>query len=128
MIERIEWNNCDDPTIIAKPDTFVAAWSLCGGDGKFQIRGGRTIYESIGASTTERTDRVRLMRLDTSRGLSQIDRWIDPDTEIEVIEVDVWTAHFAGLCGRVRWTADGVPYVDEVDADVPGRFSDGASR
>lgn len=67
--------------------TVVRAWDLIGHDGSFRLAGGRTIYEAVMYNeATARSTRVRLVRLDTGGGLHQVNRWVDPDTPVEVLE------------------------------------------
>lgn len=62
------------------------AWDLIGQEGAFRIRGGRSVYEAAFYAPRD-GNRVRLARLvATERGIRQINRWVDPDTEIEVLE------------------------------------------
>jgi hypothetical protein len=47
-----------------------------------RVKGGRTLYESVDNNGGEK---VRLSRLDTTDGLRAIVRYVDPDTEMEVV-------------------------------------------
>lgn len=54
-----------------------------------RIVGGRTLYESVEFRDDGRSRRVRLARLDvTAAGLRQVNRYVDPDTRLEVVPVD----------------------------------------
>jgi hypothetical protein len=76
---------------------ITEAWDLIGHEGKFRIQGGRTIYEAvIYNDSTARGRKVRLARLDARTGLHQINRWIAPETLIEVL-VD-YTAAYEAEC------------------------------
>ena len=69
----------------------VAAWELIGAAGNFRVQGGRTVYEAVQWNeATARGYRPRLSRLVTvtengQHYLHQIDRWVDPETRIEVL-------------------------------------------
>jgi len=66
----------------------VPAWDLIGHEGKFRLVGGHRIYEGVMYDLrTARSNRVRLAYLVADeRGLRQINRYVDPDTPVEVIE------------------------------------------
>jgi hypothetical protein len=65
---------------------YVKAWDLIGDEGSFRIKGGRTVYEAVMYNeATARGDKVRLARVETCDGIRQVNRWVDPDTLIEVI-------------------------------------------
>lgn len=61
------------------------AWELIGFYGQVKVKGGRTVYESVDYRDDTPGTKVRLARL--GENLRQINRWVDPDTELEVIEV-----------------------------------------
>lgn len=51
-----------------------------------RIKGGRTLYESVVFNDDTRGDRVRLDRLVAEQdGLRVVNRYVDPDTELEVV-------------------------------------------
>lgn len=47
-----------------------------------RVKGGRTLYESVG---NEGGEKVRLARLDTTDGLRAVVRYVDADTILEVV-------------------------------------------
>ena len=64
------------------------AWDAIGwDDGKIKIKGGRAIYEAIFAVEGRRGQSLcKLARLASDeRGLYQLNRYVDPDTEIEFL-------------------------------------------
>lgn len=76
------------------------AWDLIGFGGNLQdldedapyqtasvrIIGGRTLYEAVDFNDETRGGRVRLARLQvTEHGIRQINRYVDPDTPVEII-------------------------------------------
>lgn len=71
----------------------LTAWDLIGfprtaGEDQLWIRvqGGRALYEAASFDDSGRATRVRLSRLDvTPDGLHQVDRYVDPDTVVEVV-------------------------------------------
>lgn len=65
-----------------------SAWDLIGHEGKFRLIGGRTVYEAVLFNdATSTSGRPRLARLDVSgEWPRQINRYVDPDTEVEVLE------------------------------------------
>lgn len=85
----------------------IPAWDLIGFDGNAEtvadydlrakvgrnpvdvrIAGGRARYEGVSyESSTARSDRVRLFRLDTADGLREVSRRVDPDELLELVEV-----------------------------------------
>lgn len=66
----------------------LTAWDVIGYDGPAHIRiaGGRTLYETAFFYDNGRTHNVRLARLDTKDGLRQVNRYVDPDTEVELVQ------------------------------------------
>lgn len=96
----------------------TSAWNLIGAEGEFRIRGGRALYEDVyrGDERQPRSDRVTLRRLDPvdDGTLRQINRWVDPDEEIEVFAIDGDAAERLGWIGRLRWDDDGNCYREEV--------------
>lgn len=64
------------------------AWDLIGYDGPHSLRivGGRTLYEAAIYYDDTPGDRVKLVRIDG--GLRQVNRYVDPDTLIEIIQED----------------------------------------
>ena len=66
----------------------MIAFDLIGYDGPDYIRvvGGRTLYESVHVNDGYSDGSVRLVRLDTTRGLRQINRYVDPDTLVEFVQ------------------------------------------
>lgn len=63
--------------------TTTTAWDLIGDEGEFRIVGGRTVYSDVCSYNGET---VRLCRLVAKDGrIHQINRYVDPDTQIEVI-------------------------------------------
>lgn len=67
---------------------IVPACELIGDEGEFRLPGGRATYEAVMCNlATARGDRVRLCRLEaTDRGLHQVNRYVDWDQPIEVLE------------------------------------------
>lgn len=69
------------------------AWDLIGFDGSeglVRIKGGRTLYEAVDYNDARGGQTVKLARLVTvihngQPRLRQINRYVDPDTELEVI-------------------------------------------
>ena len=72
-------DTCETPKV-------MTAWELVGAHGRFRIVGGRTEYEGIDYRDDTAGTKVRISRLVEGGGFRQVDRWIDPDTQIEVIE------------------------------------------
>lgn len=79
-------------TKLVEKKTPRTAFELCGEyhDERFKLKGGRVVWESI--SYRDKTDKCYISRLVTHPhgrpyilGLNIIDRYIDPDTEIEII-------------------------------------------
>jgi len=71
-----------------EPICTCQAWDLIGYEGSFRIAGGRTVYEAVLYNdASAKGDKVRLARLDTRHGLRQINRWVEPDTPIEVLQI-----------------------------------------
>ena len=66
------------------------AWELIGETGVFRVPGGRATYTDVMYNeATARTDRVQIARLDAGEnGLRQVTRWIEPDQELEILELD----------------------------------------
>jgi hypothetical protein len=70
--------------------TTITAWELIGDEGEFRIVGGRTVYSDVCSNGGT----VRLCRLVAKDGrIHQINRYVDPDTQIEVIRN--FTAEYA---------------------------------
>jgi hypothetical protein len=65
----------------------MTAHDLIGHDGDQYIRivGGRTLYESVLVGDGYDGGSVRLVRLDTSDGLRQVNRYVHPDTPVELV-------------------------------------------
>lgn len=65
----------------------VNAHELIGYDGDCYIRivGGRTLYESVHVCDGYLMGSVRLVRIDTRKGIRQINRYIDPFTLVELV-------------------------------------------
>lgn len=67
----------------------MIAWDLIGfdgTDGMVRIVGGRALYEAVDYDDSKGGKLVRLGRVDvTERGLKQVVRYVDPDTELEVV-------------------------------------------
>jgi hypothetical protein len=61
------------------------AYELIGHEGVFRLPGGRTLYEAVLYNIAGQGVRPRLARLDTSRGLHQVNRYVDWDQPVEVI-------------------------------------------
>ena len=66
------------------------AWDMIGFDGtagQVRVVGGRTLYEAVSYRDDTPGTQVRLSRLvfDTPGKLRQIDRYVDPDTPMEVV-------------------------------------------
>ena len=72
------------------PDAAArTAWELIGHEGRFRLPGGRAVYEAVMYDeASARGTRPRLARLETRGGLRQVNRWVDPDQLIEVIDDD----------------------------------------
>lgn len=68
--------------------TTKQAYDLIGAEGRFRLPGGRTIYEAVCyLGDRARSSRVRLARLVADDdGLRQINRYVDWDQPIEVLE------------------------------------------
>lgn len=78
-------------------DTLTAS-DLIGFDGQFpyepersengvgcvRIKGGRTLYEAVNFYDDRPGTKVRLSRLEIGEGPRQVNRWVDPDTELEL--------------------------------------------
>lgn len=66
----------------------VEAWELIGSEGSYRLPGGRATYDAVQFDIERsRGDRPRLSRLESRLGgLHQVDRWIDWDQQIEVLE------------------------------------------
>lgn len=64
------------------------AWELIGHEGTFKVAGGRVTYENVDFNDASPGDKVRLARLEPVdwMKLRQINRYVDADTLIEVIE------------------------------------------
>lgn len=79
---------------------MTKAWDLIGFDGgtadkpaHVRIRGGRALYEAVIFYDGTRQEKVKLSRLEaTPDGIRQVDRRVDPDTEMEILFDDgkVW--------------------------------------
>lgn len=72
-----------------EPGDVHSAWDLIGYEGPYGVRvvGGRTIYDGVFYNDeTARSDKVWLKRLTTDSGLGVIERKVDPDTEIEIVD------------------------------------------
>lgn len=50
-----------------------------------RIVGGRALYDSVSFEDSTPGDKVRLWRLDSVDGLHVVQRYVDPDTMLEVI-------------------------------------------
>lgn len=62
------------------------AWDLIGHEGSFRLVGGRTVYEAVLFIDNGRSAKVRLARLVSEPdGLRQINRYVDPETPVEVL-------------------------------------------
>jgi ribosomal protein S28E/S33 len=68
---------------------MATAWDLIGTPNLVRIKGGRTTYESVSFEDTGRATKVRLSRLDAKDGLRQINRYVDPDTVMEIVPEDM---------------------------------------
>lgn len=68
---------------------MTTAWDLIGFDGTsgmVRVVGGRALYEAVDYQDSRGGKLVRLSRLDvTAGGLRQVDRYVDPDTPLEVV-------------------------------------------
>lgn len=67
----------------------LTAWEAIGfdGDGLLRIKGGRALYEAAIFYDGTRQRCVKLARLEPGDGgLRQVNRYVDPDTELEVVE------------------------------------------
>lgn len=69
-------------------ETTITAWDAIGydGDGYLRIVGGRALYETAIFYDNTPGDRVKLVRLDTRSGLHQVNRYVDADTALEIVE------------------------------------------
>lgn len=66
----------------------MTAWDLIGYDGPdfVRIKGGRALYEAVMYLDNTPGEQVKLARLDaTADGLREISRYVDPDTELEIV-------------------------------------------
>lgn len=62
----------------------MTAWELIGFEGAFRIVGGRSQYDAVQFNDPNgRQRKVLLSRLDS--GLRQTDRYVDPDTQLEIL-------------------------------------------
>jgi hypothetical protein len=68
------------------------AWNLIGFDSEWdgapaevRIQGGRTLYEAVMFIDNGLSEKPRLARLVTDGGLRQINRYVDPDTVLEIV-------------------------------------------
>lgn len=69
------------------------AWDLIGygeqqGDGHVRVVGGRTLYELVSFNDCTAGEKVKLSRLSTRGGLHAVERYVDPDTLLEVVAGD----------------------------------------
>jgi hypothetical protein len=55
------------------------------GDSYIRIKGGRALYETVMVSDGYTEGFVRLVRIDTTNGIHQINRYVDPDTLVELV-------------------------------------------
>lgn len=64
------------------------ACELIGSEGRYRLPGGRAEYEAVMYDeATARGSRPRLARLEvTADGIRQVNRWVDWDQPVEVIE------------------------------------------
>jgi hypothetical protein len=68
--------------------TIAPAWDFIGYDGPHWLRvvGGRARYEAAIYYDDTPGDHVKLVRLETTPdGIHQVERWVDPDTPLEVV-------------------------------------------
>lgn len=73
------------------PDTTgLTAFDLIGYDGPYYVRivGGRTRYDAVLTRDGYVGGNVRLARIDTTDGLRQINRYVGPDTPVELVDDD----------------------------------------
>lgn len=65
--------------------TTRTAWDLIGwDDGLIRIKGGTSVYEAVIFYDDTPGDNVKLARVvDDGRRLRQVNRYVDPDTELE---------------------------------------------
>jgi hypothetical protein len=75
-------------SVATKPALREAtAWDLIGFQGVVRVKGGRAVYEEVIFIDGTRQEKVRLARLDVDElGLKQVNRYVDPDTTLEVLE------------------------------------------
>lgn len=71
-------------------NTVITAWEAIGwedtGDDRYlRVVGGRTLYETATFYDNTPGHMVKLSRIDTRYGIRQIDRYVDPDTLLEVV-------------------------------------------
>ena len=70
----------------------VKAWDAVGHDGTLRIKGGTAIYDAVDHfCDRQRTNRVRLARLGeyegtNAFGIHQTNRWVEPDTILEILQ------------------------------------------
>lgn len=62
----------------------TTAWDLIGDEGEFRIVGGRAIYTDAMYVATEGSVKLAYLKA-TNRGLHQVNRYVHPDTPIEVM-------------------------------------------
>jgi hypothetical protein len=70
------------------PGTEGTAWDFIGFDGRdglVRIVGGRATYEAVDYDSSRGGKLVRLSRLDTTRGLHVVTRYVAPDTRLQLI-------------------------------------------
>jgi hypothetical protein len=84
----------------------ASAWDLIGAVGEFRIQGGRAIYTDVlWSDERSKADRVLLARLEAD--LRQVNRRVDPDTQIEVLAIDGDAAEQLGWMSPIRYTEAG---------------------
>lgn len=78
-----------DDWIYDKADSgTLTAWDLAGWEGPedIRIKGGWATYETVIYWDGQRSDQVKLARLDVGKhGLRTIIRYVDPDTPVELV-------------------------------------------
>lgn len=69
---------------------MTTAFDLIGYDGDDAIRivGGRALYDTVLVRDGYDDGNVRLARIDTSNGIRQINRYVHPDTPVELVSAD----------------------------------------
>jgi hypothetical protein len=67
---------------------MLTAFDLIGYDGDQWVRivGGRTLYETVLVRDGYDDGPVRLVRIDATNGIRQVNRYVHPDTPVELVD------------------------------------------